>query len=215
MMARGDYGGHLQHRRAAAGEHTSAGLGMPLHHLTLVVGERAGLEQNAIWDGELADVVQRGSFTNELDLLRVESELGGDLCRSRPHALRVLEGLIVAVLAGARQPLQGLSAGIVQLARSLSDVVGVDELDERPRAHLLAGVAEGRFPRRVDAREATCRVRCRQQVERRVEVPQEFGFESASLIYEGPEEYADQDERDATAQVAEDGHRRVLVDEVP
>ena len=47
-------------------------------------------------------------------------------------------------------------------------VLGMDELDEGPRAHCLGGVAEHAFPCPFDAREPAVQVRCRQQVERRV-----------------------------------------------
>ena len=94
-------------------------------------------------------------------------------------------------------------------------VVGVYELDEGSRAHRLGGVAEQAFPRLVDAREATVQLRGCQQVERRVVIARDLGFQPAALIDEDAEERPEQHERGATDHVALHSQSLTAVERIP
>jgi hypothetical protein len=67
-----------------------------LHDLVLLPAQLSRLQQDAVRDRDLPDVVQRRGLAQKPDLLRAESETGGNLCRARPYPLGVLEGVIVA-----------------------------------------------------------------------------------------------------------------------
>ena len=74
-------------------------------------------------------------------------------------------------------------------------------------------MAEGCLPCCIHSREVARRVRRGEQIERSVEIPQEVGFQLASLVHEAPEEQSEQDERSAAARISEHGEVRVLVRE--
>ena len=76
VMACGDDRGHLEHRRVAVGEQVRAKRGVGLHDLILLRGQLPRLEQDAVRDRELPDVVERGRLAQKLDLLRAEREFG-------------------------------------------------------------------------------------------------------------------------------------------
>jgi hypothetical protein len=92
VMCRGDDGGHLKHGRAALREQARAKPRMSLYHLPLLSAQAPALEQDAVWDRDLADVVEPRRLAYARDLLRSKPETGSDLRSDDPDALGVLEG---------------------------------------------------------------------------------------------------------------------------
>ena len=96
---------------------------MGLDDLALFGGERARLEQDRVGDRELADVMQGSGPAHASDRLGRKSQPGGEQRRRVADALRVLVGVVIAVLRGQRQPLNHLQASVIELMRALLDPV--------------------------------------------------------------------------------------------
>ena len=120
VMAARDDRSHLKHRRARAGEQARAQRGVGLHHLVLLCVERPALEQDAVRDRELADVVQRRRLAYELDLLSLSPSARRSLPRP-PRPARCARGVVVAVLGRNAPAAAGLSVSLIQLSGSLGD----------------------------------------------------------------------------------------------
>jgi hypothetical protein len=94
----GDHRGHLQHGGAAARQQPRAERRVGLHRITLFGREPSTLEQDAVRDRDLADIVQRRSFAQTPDLLATKSQADGDIGGEHSDTFGVLGGLVVAVL---------------------------------------------------------------------------------------------------------------------
>ena len=70
-------------------EHPVADLRMAPEHELLRAGQRAGLAEDLLGDGELSEVVQAAGDAHQLDLLRLEPQLLGDARGELPHDERV------------------------------------------------------------------------------------------------------------------------------
>ncbi len=81
---------------AEALQHAVPDLGMPLYDEPLGARQRRRLLQDLLGDRKLAEVVQAPAEAGELDLVRWQAELLGDLRRQRSHACRVAARVRVA-----------------------------------------------------------------------------------------------------------------------
>src|ERR1019366_10123326 len=80
----------LQHARARAGEDLGPDRRVRLHHLELVGRQLARLQEDRVRDADLADVVERRSAADQLDILRRKVERRGDQRSAATDALGVL-----------------------------------------------------------------------------------------------------------------------------
>src|SRR6202043_3972774 len=87
----------------------------------------APLEQNAIWDRDLADIVQRRGLAQELDLARAETDAGTNFCGGCADPFGVLEGVVVAVLGRQGESLQRFGTTLLKLTCSLGNL-GLENL---------------------------------------------------------------------------------------
>jgi hypothetical protein len=76
-----------------------------LHHVPLARRQRPWLEQHAVGDADLADIVHRRDVQDQVGLGFVQAGGKCDEPRVVGHPDHVQAGLIVAVLGGAAQPL--------------------------------------------------------------------------------------------------------------
>jgi hypothetical protein len=83
------------------------------HLRELVGGQAAGLEQDAIRDGDLADVVQRSGLAQQRELALGHAERRADAHGQLGDARRVLAGVVVAVLGREREALDDLQLGVL------------------------------------------------------------------------------------------------------
>jgi hypothetical protein len=104
----GDGRGHLERRGVGADEDAVADLRVALHHRELVDRQAPGLEQDAVGDPQLADVVHRAGDAEQLAGRLVEADPAGDQLAVAAHPLQVLPGLVVAKLRRARQTIDRL-----------------------------------------------------------------------------------------------------------
>jgi hypothetical protein len=74
VMSEGNRRREREQPRRRAGEDAVADLGVPLDDLPLRFGQRPGLEQDAVRDADLADVVQAAGDADQLAVLVVEAE---------------------------------------------------------------------------------------------------------------------------------------------
>lgn len=110
MMACGNLRTELDQLAAGIGQNLPADRGMGADHRHLVVGQAAGLEQDVVGNGDLADVVQRGG---EIDVAAEpggEAELLGDDPAVAGDPQRVLAGIVVAVFDRERASDDGAHA---------------------------------------------------------------------------------------------------------
>ena len=107
--------GEVEQVDVGAGEDVVADLGVALHHLALVVGEPAGLEQDPVGDADLADVVHRARDPDVLCALGVEPGEPGEQGAVEAHADDVLARLLVAELGRPREAADRLLAEAAQL----------------------------------------------------------------------------------------------------
>ena len=70
-------------------------------------------------------------------------------------------------------------------------IVGMDEVDDRPRAELFDRESESSLPGRVQVLEVAIERRGADQVEGESEVPLDPGLQSAAFVDEPPEQAAD------------------------
>ena len=88
-------------------------------------------------------------------------------------------------------------------------VVGMDELEERPRAHRLGGMAERALPRRVHAKESSGHIRRHEQVERSVEMAHDLRLQPTAVIDKATKQSAQRQERNAMIHIAPRGQQIV------
>ena len=74
-----------------------------LHHLPLLVVERARLVEDALRDPDLADVVQEGADLDRIELVALVAEAFGERDGDVGDALRVAAGVVVLCLHRASQ----------------------------------------------------------------------------------------------------------------
>ncbi len=117
-MAQGDDRAGLDEAVLAARQQLVADLRMPAHHVGLVLGQRAGLHQHGIGDGDLAHVVQRRGQLDRADLVFRQAQFVGNQRGHVRHALQIGAGAAVAVLDGAGQARQGLALALLDLVHA-------------------------------------------------------------------------------------------------
>ena len=120
MVRAGDDLAHLHDRRAAAGEHLGADDRVGLHELPLVGLERALLEQDAIGDGDLADVVHRRRVQQQLDVGVAQPRRPAELGAHAAHPRDVHAGVVVARLGGVAEPAHDLELALAQVGGALA-----------------------------------------------------------------------------------------------
>jgi hypothetical protein len=108
-----------------------------LHRGELDRRERSWLQQDRVWDADLADVVEWCGAAQQLHRLGIAVQLLGQQAGQQPHALGVPPGRVVAELRCPRQAVEDVAAGRLQLLRSLADqrleaVVVVAQLPVQP-----------------------------------------------------------------------------------
>src|SRR4051812_8661274 len=96
VVRAGDRLGELEELRARVGEHRRADRRVGLHDLPLLAVELARLEEDAVRDADLADVVEGGRVTQELGLGDAPADRGREPLAEPAHALDVLAGVAVA-----------------------------------------------------------------------------------------------------------------------
>ncbi len=114
-------------------------LGVDCHRRPLLGGQRSGLQQDPIRDGDLSQVVYRGRLRDELDHVLVEVELASGRDRVEGDALGMVERGPVAVVDDLGQARDGGA----RLALELTDVLKGAGDDRR-------GYHEQRRPERLD-----------------------------------------------------------------
>jgi hypothetical protein len=112
-MRQGDAGSHVEQRESRSGEHGRAARRVDLHLLELIVGERSGLEQDAVRHGDLPHVVEGRRLPQQIQLVVGHAELRADPRRQLPHPARVLAGLVVPVFRREREALDDLQLGVL------------------------------------------------------------------------------------------------------
>ena len=108
----------LDERRTAARQDLGTDRGVGLHHLELGRGERAGLQQDGVGDGHLADVVQTPGQAQAVGELVAFAQFGGDLARHVAHPHRVLARVGVAELSDDGQTLERLELVLLEVVRA-------------------------------------------------------------------------------------------------
>ena len=105
----------LQQLGVRAGEQPRAVEHVAAHDRHLVVGQAAGLEQDAVGHADLADVVQDAGVADQVGLGGGQPELERDLAAEPAHALDVIAGVVVAQLRGLREPHDDFELGVREL----------------------------------------------------------------------------------------------------
>jgi hypothetical protein len=107
-------------RRAAAGQQLGADGGVGLHDLPLLRGQRALLEQHAIGDRDLADVVHRGGVHELLGLGLGHPDVAGELGAHAAHPRDVDAGGVVARLGRVGEAPDELELALAQVGGALA-----------------------------------------------------------------------------------------------
>jgi hypothetical protein len=128
VVRQGDRRRDVQQLGGRLGEQPVADLRVPLHHPALGVGQRARLEQDAVGDRDLADVVEAAGEPDQLAALVVELEPQGEQLAVAAHALRVAPCLRVSELGGEREPPDGLR--LAELERELGPAKPRDRVEQ-------------------------------------------------------------------------------------
>ncbi len=102
----------------AATEQFVADARVAAHDLGLFLGQRAGLHQHRIGDGDLAHVVQRGGHLDGANFVLGQAQLLGDQPGHVRHALEVGAGAAVTVLDCPGQARQGLALALLHLVHA-------------------------------------------------------------------------------------------------
>jgi hypothetical protein len=121
MVCPRDLFGGLEYVGAAAAENDSPDLDVFLHQRELAGGELAWLEQDAVVDSELADVVQRRCEANECCHLLRQAELTRKQLCGPAYALGVRVGVVVAKLGGESQATERFEPGLLECARPVAN----------------------------------------------------------------------------------------------
>ena len=126
------FGGKIKHRDAAAGKDTVAGRGMPPHHHPLVLGQRPLLQQDAIRNRDLADIMQGSRGFHQVGDLLAASHQPGQRAGPGSDPCHVMPGVLVAEFACRAQPLDDFPMRLAKLPSS-----GIHDPFERIRPRRL------------------------------------------------------------------------------
>ena len=107
-----------------------AAAGVQLDHGELLVVERRGLLEDALWHGQLADVVEQAADRQRAETTGCQSELLADLNRPQRHTARVLLGRLVLVREQLRQRVHARTEERLLFG---DEVTGAEVADERAR----------------------------------------------------------------------------------
>ena len=127
---------------------------MGLDDCALLCRQRAGLQQDRVWNRDLAHVVQRRRMADPLAELGVHTDLFGEQAREATDALDVRARVLVPELDRHRQPANGLLLGDLELGQRPPQLVraALDRFAERDAAVLAEEPAEQRRGHRQHAR---------------------------------------------------------------
>src|ERR1700685_2415283 len=107
----------LEQRGGRAGEYLSPGGGMGTDDRPLLRVEPAALQQYAVGNADLADIVHRAGVAKHLGVGRLPADREGELLAEDADPLDVLAGLGVAELDRVREALDQLALRLAQPAR--------------------------------------------------------------------------------------------------
>jgi hypothetical protein len=102
---------------ADAVEHALADDRVLAHDHPLVVGQRAGLVEDLLRGGELADVVHQRAELHQPPLHRIDVQLVGDAERELDHVVAVQPGVLVVVGEDVAEQHRGAAVGGAELDR--------------------------------------------------------------------------------------------------
>lgn len=118
MVAQSDRARCLHQLRGVVTHDLGANLGMLLHDLPLVGRELARLEQDAVRDAELADVVHRRGLQHQVAFALAHPEAEREQACRVAHAQHVHPRLVISVFAGTPQAADDFEPRFGQLARA-------------------------------------------------------------------------------------------------
>ena len=101
-------------------EYLGADFRVGLHNLPLVAFEAPGLQQYAVGNADLADVVHGTGLQDQRGVILIQSRRKGQPLAPLAHAHDMHAGLVVSVLAGASQAADDLETGLLQFGRALA-----------------------------------------------------------------------------------------------
>ena len=93
---------------------------MGLHGLPLLAVEALGLQQHAVGDADLADVVQDAGVAQEVRLLDAHAHRAAEPLAEPAHSLDVQAGLAVSRLRCLTEPAHDLELRLAQLLGTLA-----------------------------------------------------------------------------------------------
>src|SRR5690606_31522618 len=105
----------LQDGEDAALQNAGADAGMLLHLRKFLRREAPRLQQDAVRDADLADIVQRGCSPDQGGFLSRQSESKRNAGRQLSHALRVLTRLVIPILRRSPEHVKNLRLGELKL----------------------------------------------------------------------------------------------------
>ena len=121
VVAVGDVEGGVQ--EGDGGEQLVGEGGVLAHEGPFVIGEGGGLEQDGVWDGHLADVVEQGAAAQVDELVIGEVQGLGEGEGHLGDALGVAFGFFIAQFEGVRPALEGGVVGELEFAVRALQVV--------------------------------------------------------------------------------------------
>ena len=110
LVGEDDLGGVAE--KGDASEHVVADLAVGAHDLLFLVVERAGLAEDAVGDGHLADIVEKGGAGKDGEIFKLDAHGLGDGDGGGGDALTVPLGFGVAEVEGAAEGFQGVVVGL-------------------------------------------------------------------------------------------------------
>ena len=126
VMGQRDLPGHPHQVRVMPGQYLRADGGMGLHDLPFLLIELAGLEQDAVGDADLADIVHRAGIQDHFARPLHQAGRPREDGRELAHADDVQAGLIVPVLRRPPQAADDLQAGVQQFGGARAHLVFQD-----------------------------------------------------------------------------------------
>ncbi|GJE42575.1 hypothetical protein AEGHOMDF_1747 [Methylobacterium soli] len=154
-MGQGDLRGELKQARGAVLQHPVAALGVALHLRPLLRGQRPGLEQDAVRNADLADIVHGRGQRDVVGLALGEAEPLRDRDGAARHPGEVVARIVVAELGREHQALDDLALARLRFGhharhvaghgpgRPLGLAPGERQLDQGAHAHLQLDGVEG------------------------------------------------------------------------
>ena len=118
LMAKDDLG--CAGEEGDLAQHLIAARAVFAHKLALLFRELAGLAQNLVGDGHLADVVQEGAAGNDLDLFRRNAHGARQGNGIGSDALGVAFGLRILEVEGVAQRLEGHVVGVLEILHGVA-----------------------------------------------------------------------------------------------